>query len=376
MINSFIIKTTWNCDLRCDYCYVTSSSAIHNHESGRISSAIVEKIFHRIAEYISTKKQTPPKITFYWHGGEPLLAGKKFFQQVLTLQNKIFPNEINIANCLQTHGGLINDDWADLLIDNKYSVTFSIDGNQKAHDHHRKTASGTGSYSRTIAGLNKMIERGYPASTLSVLTPEVVKLGSDAYYSLRNLGVKWMDFLVPYDLSGNSIANKNTMGELADFWIDVFDAWFEEGDQNITVRYLKDVVTRCMGGGGQFCLTGDLCSSIVTIDKNGNIFACDDILHVQNDTHLGNIQKNSLDEVEKHVFLSSLTPRLDLVSSVCHQCEVYDICKSGCPGKRGRPVDGSVMEPNIYCDMYKKVIPHIYQRVRHELTPALAISSS
>ncbi len=370
MISNFIVKTTWNCDLRCDYCYVTSPSALHVHDSGRISVSIVRKLFQRIAEYIHLKNETPSKLTFYWHGGEPLLAGKDFFRELVKLQDEILPRETTISNCIQTHGGLIDDEWADLFIDNNYSVTFSIDGNMHTHDCHRHDASGKGTYSKTLAGMNNMVKKGYSPCTLSVLTPEVVALKGEAYKSLRNIGVKWMDFLVPYDLEGNSISRKNTDDELASFWIEVFEEWMNEGNQNITVRYLKDVVTRCMGGVGQFCLSGDLCSSIVTVDKNGNIFACDDILHVQHNTKLGNLVQEPLIDIEKNRLLSSLTPRINLVSPMCLQCDVYDICKSGCPGKRGGVVDGRAMEQNIYCGMYKKIIPHIKSRVTSEIAPA------
>lgn len=59
--NSYIIKLTTNCNLRCQYCYMGECS---NY------SQMDETFFLQVLDQI---KSLTPKFTIYLHGGEPCL---------------------------------------------------------------------------------------------------------------------------------------------------------------------------------------------------------------------------------------------------------------------------------------------------------------
>ena len=55
----------------------------------------------------------PGYISFCWHGGEPLLAGKKFFREVVRVQREFRKEGQEVENRLQTNGTLIDREWAE-----------------------------------------------------------------------------------------------------------------------------------------------------------------------------------------------------------------------------------------------------------------------
>ena len=64
------------CNLDCSYCYYRDKSEIYGGAMPRMSDELLELY---IKQYIEGASQQC--VTFCWHGGEPLLAGKDFFRK-------------------------------------------------------------------------------------------------------------------------------------------------------------------------------------------------------------------------------------------------------------------------------------------------------
>ncbi len=73
-----------------------------------MSIEVLEQIIRQFLQYGNTDHS----VRFLWHGGEPLLAGLSFFQNIVFLQEKYNIHGYTIQNSLQTNGTLINDKWA------------------------------------------------------------------------------------------------------------------------------------------------------------------------------------------------------------------------------------------------------------------------
>lgn len=69
------------CNLACDYCYYSRCEGKPG-KFERIDEVVLEKF---IKEYISLKRGVVP---FAWQGGEPLMAGVRFFKRIVELQKK------------------------------------------------------------------------------------------------------------------------------------------------------------------------------------------------------------------------------------------------------------------------------------------------
>src|ERR1035437_3910711 len=94
-----IIKVVGNyCNNCCGYCFY------HNLDQTlrkRMSFELLESFIRQHAELVRKR------LLFIWHGGEPLLAGLDFFQEVVRLQKLFVPRGRPVRNSIQTNGTLI-----------------------------------------------------------------------------------------------------------------------------------------------------------------------------------------------------------------------------------------------------------------------------
>src|SRR6056297_3143836 len=92
------------CNLDCTYCYYLPTKSVYDGVEHRMKYDTLESIF---AGYLP---QAADEVTICWQGGEPTLAGFKFFQKAFDLQDKHKRPGQKIWNAIQTNGTLINDD--------------------------------------------------------------------------------------------------------------------------------------------------------------------------------------------------------------------------------------------------------------------------
>src|SRR5665647_1634095 len=95
------------CNLNCSYCYYLGKKNLYpKGERYQMSDGLLEKY---VIQHIQAT--TGEIIIFSWHGGEPLLAGIRFFIKVVGFQKKHKPAGSTIINGIQTNGTLLDDEW-------------------------------------------------------------------------------------------------------------------------------------------------------------------------------------------------------------------------------------------------------------------------
>ena len=94
-----IIKVVGDyCNNCCGYCFY------HNVDQTLkkvMSFELLESFIRQHVELVHGN------LSFIWHGGEPLLAGLDFFEEVVRLQKLLIPKNKRIRNSIQTNGTLI-----------------------------------------------------------------------------------------------------------------------------------------------------------------------------------------------------------------------------------------------------------------------------
>ena len=68
-----ILKLTDDCNMDCKYCYNKGRK-----KSGKMSIKTVEEITHQVLDYNNGGTSI-----FIWHGGEPILMGLDFFEEIV-----------------------------------------------------------------------------------------------------------------------------------------------------------------------------------------------------------------------------------------------------------------------------------------------------
>jgi len=356
MLRNVIIKVTLDCNIQCKYCYVQ-----HNREygsEGRIMNLqTVEILIKKIAEYLE-KNSEIDRFAFYWHGGEPLLAGTHFFEKCYELQRQYIPENINVVNAIQTNATMLNENWIKTIKNIGYNICLSLDGPKKINDLWRMTKNGKGTHDEVVKSIELLKKYDVSPSVLAVITPDSLEYGYEIYKYFRELGITWMDFMYPFYSKVDNTLEVNIDPSLwGKFYTRVFDAWAEEDDPNIYVRMLHDMCMGYLGGKTDMCSFSSDCSYVITIDPVGEIYICDDLLSY-GDSYLGNIDKDSLFYIAEHPKLKRLAESSVLYGDTCVKCDYFNMCKGGCTLFRAES-HNNFSAPHFYCESQRFIIDHI-----------------
>lgn len=204
-----------------------------------------------------------------------------------------------------------------------------------------------------------MQRNSLPLSILSVITPEALPHGARIYSSLRDLGCAWMDFMYPfYSLIDNTLDQNIQPEHWGYFLADVFDAWMAEGNPDVDIRLLHDICALLLGGKTRMCASSVDCSYVITVNPNGDVFICDDLLAYA-DSRLGNIHRDRLAQLADHPKLRRLADQNVLFGEECQTCKLFPYCKGGCTLFRARQTD-DFLGRHYYCAAQRIIITHIH----------------
>src|SRR5512140_2894277 len=133
-ITSLLIKpASAVCNLDCEYCFYLDRDAdpYATLPSRLMSLETLERLVDKFMFY------SYPNSVFAFQGGEPMLAGLKFYQKLIELQKEYGRDGQNVSNALQTNAILVDRDWAQLFHAYHWLLGVSMDGPAEIHDLYR-----------------------------------------------------------------------------------------------------------------------------------------------------------------------------------------------------------------------------------------------
>jgi len=159
---SYMFMPTYDCNLRCGYCYQTHlrTNPLYSHTLKTMSMTIVERLFRGIATIeknlgIIDSASQQRKIGFF--GGEPLLASSR--PVVERIMNKAL--EIGPTSFWAVSNATELDAFTDLLSPELLSrIQVTIDGPPEVHDRRRIYADGSGSFDKIASNIGLALDRG------------------------------------------------------------------------------------------------------------------------------------------------------------------------------------------------------------------------
>jgi uncharacterized protein len=349
-VSSLVVKVIRACNLRCSYCYYINSDT-ENYGSV-LPITHIKSLYKAYASYLRARGQCGLLI---WHGGEPLMLGRRRFQELIRMQAEYFEPGY-VINSVQTNGVLIDQSWIEFFKANSISVSLSLDANPTTHDRHRVTTAGRGTYSDVVRALRQLQLAGLEAGVLCVV--EEAKDGAEAIRLLRNLGVTSCDFLLP--MTNHALQRRQPIDLLAlgTFLCDAFREWVKDDDPSLQVRIFASMISGALGLPSSCLVTGgaDL-ASLAIVEADGEI--CTDEEFGQIDRYgLGKEYKLGLnlgdadfsfDEVERRLTRFGSGRELTTLPSGCQSCSAKTMCRGGHPGARFDDLDGSYDHPSAHC---------------------------
>jgi uncharacterized protein len=163
---SYIFMPTYDCNLRCSYCYQDHmrSDCSFKHLLRSMRGPMIDRIFAalpRIEERHGLDPAAPRRRNIGLFGGEPLLAANRpIVEHIL---GKAF--EMGEADLWAVTNGTEIDAYRDLLGPAGIArLQITLDGPPSQHDKRRIYADGSGSYERIAANVTMALELGVGVS--------------------------------------------------------------------------------------------------------------------------------------------------------------------------------------------------------------------
>ncbi|PGV62046.1 hypothetical protein COD94_18420 [Bacillus cereus] len=331
-IDTFIMKTAAICNLNCTYCYYFNGvDTSYIGKQKIMDRSIIVQMVDKIISHVTEHNLKNIDITL--HGGEPLLMKKDLFKFAMDEIDRIDRVGTDVRRKIQTNGVLIDQDWLKMFSEYKVYLGISLDGPKEVNDQNRVDLSNKGTYDKTIKGLKSALSHtSLHTSVISVINPEYS--GSEMYYHLRDLGVTKMDFLLPegnYENLpfGYQLAKTDT--PFADFLIDVFNAWIQEDNPDVTVRILDRMLRSIFGGDAKSDSFGNSPIRVAVIETNGSIEPTDNFKMCEDGmTNMGlSICNNSFNDLLNHEFYQNILIENNVIPKDCEGCNLINKCAGG-----------------------------------------------
>ena len=307
---TLIVKPTSECNFRCAYCYHKDTG----YKKGILSYSLLEKL-------VQLSLQEYSHVVFVWHGGEPLLCGLPYFEEIIRLQSKLISKRNKIENIIQTNGSLLNDDMISFAKIHKFSICISIDGNLKANTLRQNTEL-------VVENIKKAKASGLNISALGVIHNQNLAYLFDTYNFFKEL-----DIPVKLNPVFATFTDKNdyvmSVSDYVENMKALFTFWVED-EKALLFEPFMQYLSMYFNCAGRDCIYGSCMTKWLGIDSEGNLYPCG--RSYPHEYCLGNISE--INEVSS-VFLSE--PYINILKSsiirrnFCQaNCKLFGYCSGGC----------------------------------------------
>lgn len=305
------------CNLRCTYCYT----------GDKFTRPMSADTMRRAVDL--ALKQPTPHLDVSFFGGEPLLHSGLVRETVAYAEEAVRGlngRKPTLRFLMNTNATLLDDEMADMMAPPRSWTAFvSLDGPREVHDRHRIHASGKGSFTDVLAGLDRLRARKIPFQLVGVVSTTTAAQLGDTVRTLAPLGAAKV-ILAPNfrdEWTEESIETLRTgLKDAGAVWMELFrngTMLALEPLHTKILTHLKGGIpcpSRCMMGGNEFCVT-----------PAGRIYPCAQM--VGEDT-ADELVIGTLDTGLLPNRIAELQTAKDRVETTCEPCAIRDRCQSHC----------------------------------------------
>ena len=356
------------CNLACRYCYYLEKKDLYPAQKRTLMS---EQTLERyIKLYIEA--QTTPHVQFVWHGGEATMRPLDFYRKALEFQRK-YGRGMQIENCLQTNGTLLDDEWCRFLHDNGWLVGLSIDGPQEFHDEYRRDRAGKPTFLKTMRAVNLLNKHKVEWNAMAVVNDYNADYPVEFYRFFKSIGCRYIQFtpiVERVDGCGRLAAVTDRRPGLqvsemsvspqqwGNFLIGVFDEWVKEDVGTVFVQLFDSTLANWVGVEPGVCTLARTCGHAAAMEWNGDVYSCDHFVFPG--YKLGNIHTSTfVDMMGSERQLRFGEDKRSSLPGDCRECRYLFACNGECPKNRFESSSTGESGKNYLCEGYKKFFAHV-----------------
>jgi len=174
------LHLTRACNLRCDYCYAPPQ------DGAPMSFAIGRQAL----ELGSRLNSGSCGIVFF--GGEPLLC-KGLIRDLVACGHELERYRAGRFHFkVTTNGMLLDEEFLEFALREEVFVALSFDGTQAAHDAHRRTAGGAGTFETLLPRLRLLLSARPYSSVMIVVNPDTAAHLTESVEFLLEEGARYL----------------------------------------------------------------------------------------------------------------------------------------------------------------------------------------
>lgn len=353
---SILIKpASASCNCVCTYCFYDDVS---NCREVKTHGVIQSPTWRKLVDDVFNSNEHYERVNFLFQGGEPLMAGLKFFKQFVAYVKKR-QKACEVSYSVQTNGTLLSPSFCEFFKNECFFVGISIDGFRENHNRNRFLHD-HGSYDQVMNGLNLLKSYQLEFNVLTVLTKQLAKEPERLYnfYVQENLKhVQIIPCLANFGKDPQDDLYACTPELFGSFYQRFYELWlndFKNGEA-ISENFIENVLTILLGGQPTRCGMLGQCESQCIVEANGSLYPCD--FYVMDEYELGNINQQPLDKILENPITNTFKVVDQTTFNHCKQCRFEKICHGNCKRMRSSFLN------ETYCG-YQALLETIVARIQ------------
>ena len=333
------LHVTNECNLRCDYCYVSKTPDAMTSETGRRA---VEMIFRTAAGHGF------PMVKLKYAGGDALL-NFRLIGELHQLGTELAQTYgLTFTDTILTNGVALTNGMLEMVRDRNIALSISIDGIGEVHDSQRKFANGRGSFTYVVRAIDRAIAAGVaPYLSITVTGRNAGALPQIVSFALDR-GLRFnLNFYRDQDCSSDFV---NLRGEEDRLIAGMLAAFAAIEERIPAYRLIDGLVDRSAfhAGHQHACGAGH---SYMVIDHHGAVARCQMEIERPVTTVYAN---DPLKEIRLYADGFQNLPAIE--KEGCRECTWRNWCAGGCSLQTYR-VTGRNDVKSPYCNVYKALFP-------------------
>jgi uncharacterized protein len=360
---TLIVKVTNACNMRCRYCFIEPE--IFHQTMNLDTMRRVVRAFLDSSHFES--------VHFVWHGGEPLLRGLGFFQQIVA-EEQSRPTQVRFTNAIQTNATHLDDEMLEFLTSNGFHIGLSLDGSKGINRRSRllRVVHEPSAHETTTAAAARLRDKGQTPGAIVVVNRLNVDHPAQIYAEFKRHGIQMQ--LNPLSQSGLAAAGEEDLGitaeEYGEFMVSLFDLWFDDPQPTIAIEPFRHHISRMLGiPTSPNCHYARSCHhAFLGISPRGDLFPCG-MFQGEPEFRYGNIHEMAPEDVAGTALFGRIDQREQRVLETCSKCAFLDLCYSGCMFHSLKNKQ-AFEEKDYYCGAYKRYFEHMLRRLHANLKRA------